>query len=587
MKTDESNKSKVLIVSSNHKLDGTSEIWGTGGWQPPDKREDIDWITFVYLLGWAAIIVSPDNLNANLLNNGCFKWIIFACPMETIDDVTFKILKERAKEDSIMILFRQTTYDKGLSETTKSMIINKRKSSFNIQWQGPGKKRSWKCLNSFSIFPLKLDVNDDIWAKIDHFPLIKARKIGERSHFVYLGFHPSEARDSEGSITALLKHLFIFGIEKPVAWIDWVGSMLLRMDDPGSSQTVHHNTYKDVNKLNLRQWDSIRQILKKYHACLTIGYVSGWVDDGNKERGFLSVDNVNVTRVPGSVFPSPVVKYIRKLGSQEKLYDYQDEYSGIFNLVKEGLIDIAVHGYTHIFPDFKKWLAASNCYEAENWYSEFSTDGMDYINTEVKNGRPHPLEKAVDLIIKFFNTRPTTLINPREKFTNTILKKALDLNFKLISSYYMAIRIENKFCWTQHICSPYLDKADPSWFKSELPVVGYFHDFDISRFGSRWLDNNLHAWKKAGAFNFYDFNTLSTILDSSIDLIRENNQYVLQINTERQLEFKNPVRIYFKFTSSEKINQIKVRNLTQEKYAKFYMLTEKIGFILLRNTFPQ
>src|SRR6185369_6760554 len=125
------------------------------------------------------------------------------------------------------------------------------------------------------------------WATLEGAPCIVARRVGEGT-VATLSFHPSEARDADGAGTALLKHLLIWGTPPPVAWLDLERTLVLRMDDPGSSENVHHRIY-DHAKLDEAGWDPVAAELRRHDARLGIGYVAGWVDDGDSERGRLLV----------------------------------------------------------------------------------------------------------------------------------------------------------------------------------------------------------------------------------------------------------------------------------------------------------
>jgi hypothetical protein len=507
------NRTKILIVASLQESELASKTWGTGGWLPPDDREYLDWYTLVNLLGWSATVVAMNDLN-EALENCPYDWIILAFLPELMGKDTMELLIETARKHQTNIILRQGNLV--INGTLHIGFQNKQYVCHEVSWFGMGSKRKWSCKQPVSINHFVLDTNCQIWAANENnYPVIVAKDMGKNCRIVLLGFHPSEARDNAGVFSSILKHLLIFGINHDVAWVDWSGTMLLRMDDPGSSETVHHDIYSKINKINREQWRSIGNILSNHNACLNIGYVSGWVDDGDEDRGLLQVDGKNVERVPGKIHPSPEVLYVRTgEGYSTKLYNYKEEYEAIMWLINNGLADIAVHGYTHIFPDSEQWLNAPDCHNAEKWFREYSSQGMEVIERNVKAGETHPIEKATNEIYKYFKKNSATLINPGEKFTVKTQLKALELNFKLISSYYTALRIDNRFCWAHHVCAPYIDKANSRWFDAELPVIGYFHDFDICQFGTDWFDEQLMEWRKAGAVRFYDFSTFIAELES-------------------------------------------------------------------------
>lgn len=116
------------------------------------------------------------------------------------------------------------------------------------------------------------------------------------------------------------------------------------------------------------------------------------------------------------------------------------------------------------------------------------------------------------MLLEHFGVRPTTLIPPGDQWTNEVLESALDLGLLLVDSYYLALRDGERFCWCTHVCAPYLDKPDSAWFDSGLPVVGYFHDNDLSLYGIDWMAKWLDRWQEVGAQRFMDFRELAAAL---------------------------------------------------------------------------
>ena len=124
------------------------------------------------------------------------------------------------------------------------------------------------------------------------------------------------------------------------------------------------------------------------------------------------------------------------------------------------------------------------------------------------------------------------LIFPGEEFTKQVQEDALDLGWEVISSYYQAFRIEDRFCWSQQICSPYLDEFDSKWISSEMPFIGYFHDFDLSRNGLKWFSECIENWKKLGVKNFIDLRTLLIGLNYNLSIKEEKSSMVLHLDNE-------------------------------------------------------
>lgn len=192
-------------------------------------------------------------------------------------------------------------------------------------------------------------------------------------------------------------------------------------------------------------------------------------------------------------------------------------------------------------PDREAWKKATDKYENKMWFREFSKSSINFINSRPEE--EHPLHSGIEAFQKNFQSLPTTLICPGEEFTNDVLKKAMQAGLRLVSSYYLGMRIGHQLCWNQYVCSPYLDLADPHWFEQELPVVGYFHDFDLSTHGINWFAQHLDAWQQAGAKFFIDFREFANILSHSISISESGGQYRLNLLSENNLPFIKPVRI--------------------------------------------
>ena len=167
-------------------------------------------------------------------------------------------------------------------------------------------------------------------------------------------------------------------------------------------------------------------------------------------------------------------------------------------------------------PDHDAWATASDRFEAVRWYREFGADASEALAR--REDAEHPLRLGVSALGRFFNTAPTTLIYPGDEWTTAALETALDLGFRFAASYYLATRIDDRFCWATHICAPYLDEPSKEWFSSGLPVVGYFHDKELSEFGVQWLAEALEGWVAAGARRFIDFRELAAAVGTSLRL---------------------------------------------------------------------
>ena len=151
-------------------------------------------------------------------------------------------------------------------------------------------------------------------------------------------------------------------------------------------------------------------------------------------------------------------------------------------------------------PDTEAWAKAPDRYAtapATSWYRELGQAAQATI--AARPPEHHPLALGIAAFQQFFAVHPTTLICPGDQWTLDVPERALDLGLQMVGSYYLAIRDGDRFCWTQHVCAPYLDKPDAAWFDAGLPVVGYFHDYELALEGVPWMSRWLDQWQVAGA----------------------------------------------------------------------------------------
>ena len=386
-------------------------------------------------------------------------------------------------------------------------------SGKSLHWVSTPQKH-WSARKNLESHRLQPSKDSAVWATLEGEPIIAARSAGLGA-IAAVGFHPSQLRDMDGSATALLRHLLVFGSSQPTAWLDFENTLVLRMDDPGGAQNVHSRQWS-YPKLGGRDWASIGNDLQRRGARLSVCYVAGWVDDGDSKRGDLWVDGKGLEpRVPGAVYPSPLVKYRDLAGhAPGTLHDYEAEYRGIKALSAAGLGQVELHGYTHMHPDSVSWAKSADRYESvpqTHWYRELGAAA--YPALALRAPDQHPLAGALRVFRKYFATQPTTLVCPGDEWTNEVLERALDLGLELADSYYLAIRNGRRFCWATHVCAPYLDRPDAAWFDSGLPVVGYFHDYEPSKEGVGWMTKWLDQWQAAGAQELVDFRQLAAALN--------------------------------------------------------------------------
>ena len=196
-----------------------------------------------------------------------------------------------------------------------------------------------------------------------------------------------------------------------------------------------------------------------------------------------------------------------------RLHDYEGEFALLRELAADGVVDVQLHGYTHLRPDVDRWVRAPDRHDAVAWYREFDAAAEESVAASASE---HPLARGVDELAGFFGARPTTVVFPGDEWTNASLDRALDLGLSFAASYYLALRDGDRLCWCEQVCAPYLDEPDHRWFASGVPIVGYFHARDIATHGVGWLGDLLSRWSEAGATRMIGFDDLAFALGSRV-----------------------------------------------------------------------
>jgi hypothetical protein len=530
----------ALIISAKATEYNVSKLIGTGGWLPPRDREVPDWVTLIKWMGWQSPILHPKDFNTRILDTNRVKWIILADDPGLFEITFIEKLFALLENYPVLVISGAAKNGSAFADLSGVALQSTSFVTDKFEWKGFPANKTRNCRKQLNMHGLQCGagINPLVIAGENNVLVAVNKKTAGK--WVVLSFHPGEARDWDGNFTSLIKDILVYQNDLPVAWFDFEHTVVLRMDDPGSAETVHHSAYQN-SKLTEEDWKVIGELLQKRDGRMTLGYVPGWADDGDETRGELFINGEKAKRVAGKIYPSPSVKYqSTKPGREKKLVDYASEFSGIQHLRKKGLVETELHGYTHIHPDKDAWINAADKYENKSWYREFGKNTLEYIKKIP--AEDHPFIKGLSGFREIFHNDPCTLICPGDEFTNDVLLKAWEAGFQFISSYYQGIRINNQLCWDQHVCAPYLDKYESSWFDAGLPVVGYFHDFDINRHGINWFDKCIEGWIVSGAKYFMDFRELSSILLNSISITENGDSYQLHLSSQKESPFIKPVR---------------------------------------------
>lgn len=514
---------KACIITAHAERLRRELVLGNGGWMPPEERDVLDWMTLLASMGWEIMVKEPRELlhAAHLLSE--VHWLICAADLGELPNGQGHMLKEHIANYRVLVIGEAQTiasfFLQGLAagECPAPFPVMGR----NIRYAVQAHEREWACRQPFTSNAYRVGQDAHPAIYLDDAVIGYTTGYG-KSSWLHLGFHPSKARDKEGLFSDLLKEVLIRESTRPVAWYEWSHTLLLRLDDPGSAQRVYDKKL-GAQTLTAGEWAAVGNILQERKAQLSIGYVPAWVDDGEGAGSKLWVNNVPVVnRIKGKHYPAPAIRYACG-GAVARIFDYANEFNAIRLLERQGRVRAEMHGYTHLFPDTSSWLAANDRGTRVAWYREFGASAMAYAA-----GLPasqHPMTKGLLLFQELFHRMPSTIIFPGEEYTASAVRMAWEKGIRQIGSYYLAMPVHQQLCWNHFIVSPYLDKADASYFDHALPVVGYFHDFDLTRHGVGWLSHWLDQWIQQGAAHFIDYAGLASVLGSTLHIQEEDNAF--------------------------------------------------------------
>jgi len=576
MKLRSLNRDKAVIFSSADEFNNSYPVWGNGGWLPPDERMSLDWFALFRLMGLRTEVMVPDTIDPVHALWDDVKWIILGCPIESLPKKFSDHLKEVVLNHAVTVIGPFSLGESPIGGWWGEANNEQKLNGTIIRADFLSQKLL--CQNGIEFYDIGNEANANVIAWIDDFPIITTKTLGA-GRLIRLAFDPGEAQDREGYVTHVLQNIIVHSADKPMAWQSWQGTLILRMDDPGSAESIYNEAYRR-GKLSADQWSKVGDLLAKENARMTIGYVTGWVDDGDESRGDLFIDGVRTERVPGRIYPSPTVKYDLFDGPIKKSFDYASEFGAIQSLQVAGRLDVAMHGFTHIFPDKQAWLAAPDRFTNVFWFREFSAEARKVISENP--ALPDPFKEGLRYFSSFFKLRPKTIIFPGEEFTRSAVVDALEAGIQLVSSYYLAFRDDDRFCWAQRICAPYLDQPDSKWFESGLPVVGYFHDFDIIENGVDWLSVNLRRWREKGANRIIDLHQFNISLNTRIHIAIDEDQYTLVVEASPQVILTRPITIQLFFPDNQLPDSIKTLVNGVARTERVRKLNSKNGSILLK-----
>ena len=203
----------------------------------------------------------------------------------------------------------------------------------------------------------------------------------------------------------------------------------------------YFRAWAPYSEMTVEMWEQVMDILRKTNACLTVGVTAAWVNKDN------------------SIIPFP-----EKFPAQARI---------IKQGWKEGLLEIANHGFTHcvVGKHLPRLFSSNRKYHREFW---------DWISRDIHFEH---LEKSQTIFQEWLGESPTTLIPSGNVYTVDTLEAAKKHGIERINSYIdhgveSSVRIINN------------DQIDA------------FHDREIVLEGKVWLERKLNSYNPDTNFFF-------------------------------------------------------------------------------------
>src|SRR3989337_3943158 len=107
----ELNQNTVLIIADANELKDAGQVWGTGGWLPPEKRIALDWFTLCRFMGLNVLVKEAEEFHTGIILSERIRWVILACDPSSLDDKFIKQLTITLKNYPISLIGQPGEYD--------------------------------------------------------------------------------------------------------------------------------------------------------------------------------------------------------------------------------------------------------------------------------------------------------------------------------------------------------------------------------------------------------------------------------------------------------------------------------------------
>lgn len=407
-------------------------------------------------------------------------------------------------------------------------------------------------------------------------PAITMYPFGKASNY-YISLQSNAFLSNLTSLHKVVKDIILKNSGWGMVNINLENTMVLRMDDPGTCERIYLKGY-DSRLMTKNEWKKIKKILAKHNAKLSVMYIPKWIDDANSANGALYINGKKIEkRQPGTIYNSRDVTFIRNISGNTQLkYDYSSEYQALCDAFDSGLIEIESHGLTHVDPHIDDWFSANDRYSNLAWYHEFR---HVYENCDVKDSKIiYILNESYKNIEECFGVLPTTITPSGHEQSRNADILAFEEGYKLFSSGYNATKKSGLIIRNDKIESIFFEITKPSisHLESGYPVVGVFHDYDMSTRGKDWIDETIRQWLELGFNKIITLKELAGYLCASINGKISDKTMYIDVDVSRTGDVSNKIESRYFFQKSMEIevtipkkSKIKAIELEGKRYEGF------------------
>jgi hypothetical protein len=259
---------------------------------------------------------------------------------------------------------------------------------------------------------------------------------------------------------------------------------------------------------------------------LSIGYVSGWVDDANEALGQLHQKGVKIkNRKAGSIYPSMDIKYLSK--SLKKWYDCETQFKLLNN---QNVFELELHGHTHLSPNIEGWLSSDDKYQEVNWYREFLNTQTFPFSQQSQELQKSIIYNSLTIFSQKNIKKPWVLIPPGNKISYNTMKTALDLGIPMMNDTSVVID-KNGYPYRCNLIKT-LDGSKDEELKgldSSYATTMMIHDKDIHDYGVDWFEKIVTIMNKQNK-KIHTLKDLYFKLALNPTIIHDKTQNTLSLN---------------------------------------------------------